>query len=200
MIKLAFLQLHYTLSDREVIATALVNVAFRFLLDLSLASPLPVPSLLTPFRTRLGMERHQALFDQLVTQAREYGLIRDRLRLKDATHVLAHLAVPSTLRLVAHTRQRLLDAARPYAPDRGAADEAEAELVRPATTDLPDMERLVARVAHLRAIVAWADTVHQALATLSTSDDPALTRFEAVRTLAHQVLADRDDRTRAIRS
>jgi len=47
LIKLAFLQLHYTLSDREVIATAQVNVAFRFFLDLSLASPLPVPSLLT---------------------------------------------------------------------------------------------------------------------------------------------------------
>ena len=193
MIKLAFLQLHYALSDREVIVTAQVNVAFRFFLDLSLASPLPVPSVLTQFRTRLGTERHQALFDQLVTQAREYGLIRDRLRLKDATHVLANIAVPSTRRLVAHPRQRRLDAARPYAPDRVAADEAEAELVRQATTDLPDMARLVARVAHVRAIVAWADTVHQALATLSTSDDPALTRFEVVLTLAHHVLADRDD-------
>jgi transposase len=113
MIKLAFLQFHYTLSDREVIATAQVNVAFRFFLDLSLESPLPVPSLLTQFRMRLGPERHQALFDQLVTQAREYGLVRDRLRLKDATHVLANIAVPSTLRLVAQTRQRLFDTARP---------------------------------------------------------------------------------------
>ena len=116
MITLEFLQFHYTLSDREVIATAQVNVAFRFFLDLSLTSPLPVPSLLTQFRTRLGPERHQALFDHLGAQAREYGLIRDRLRLKDATHVLANIAVPSTLRLVAQTRQRLWDAARPYAP------------------------------------------------------------------------------------
>lgn len=193
MIKLAFLQLHYTLSDREVIATAQVNVAFRFFLDLSLQSPLPVPSLLTQFRTRLGPERHQALFDQLVTQAREYGLIRDRLRLKDATHVLANIAVPSTLRLVAQTRQRLLDAGRPYAPEQVAADEVEAELVRQATSDLPDMERLGARVAHLRAIVAWADTVRQTLETRSTAPDPVRARFEAVLTLAHHVLADRDD-------
>jgi transposase len=193
MIKLAFLQWHYALSDREVIATVQVNVAFRFFLDLSLKSPLPVPSLLTQFRTRLGTERHQALFDQRVTQAREYGLIRARLRLKDATQVLANIAVPSTLRLVAQTRQRLLDAARPYAPDRVAADEVEAELVRQATSDLPDTERLVARVAHLRAIVAWADTVYQPLETLSTAPAPARTRFEAVLTLAHHVLADRDD-------
>ncbi len=193
MIKLAFLQFHYTLSDREVIATAQVNVAFRFFLDLSLESPWPVPSLLTQFRMRLGTERHQVLFDQLVTQAREYGLIRDRLRLKDATHVLANIAVPSTLRLVAQTRQRLFDTARPYAPEQVATDEAEAELVRQATADLPDMERLVARGAHLRALVAWGDTGHQTLEIMSTAPDPAWTRFEAALTLAHHVLADRDN-------
>ena len=60
----------------------------------------------------LGGRPSQALCDHVVTQAREYGLIRDRLRLKDATHVLANIAVPSTLRLVVQTRQRLLDAAR----------------------------------------------------------------------------------------
>jgi transposase len=107
LITLAFLPLHSILSDREVIATAHVNVAFRFLLDLSLARRFPVPSFLTPWRMRLGTERPQALCDHLVTQAREDGLIRDRLRLKDATQVLADIAVPSTLRLVAQRRQRL---------------------------------------------------------------------------------------------
>ena len=159
VMKLMFLQFHYNLSDREVIAAAQVNVAFRYFLDLSLASRLPVPSVLAQCRTRLGAPRHQARFDQVVTQARAYGLIRDRLRLKDATHVLANIAVPSTLRLVAQTRQRLLDAARPYAPEQVATDEAEAEVVRQATADLPDTDRLVARVTHLRTIVAWADAV-----------------------------------------
>jgi hypothetical protein len=193
LIKLAFLQWHYTLSDREVIATAQVNVASRFFLDLSLKRPLPVPRLLTQFRTRLGTERLQALFDQRGTQAREYGLLRDHLRRKEATPVLATIAVPSTLRLVAQTRQRLWDAARPYAPDHGAADEADAELGRQATSDLSDTERLVARVAHLRAIGAWAETVAQTHAALSTAPGPEQTRCEAVLPLAPQVLADRDD-------
>jgi transposase len=193
MLKLGFLQFHYRLSDREVLAAAQVNVAFRFFLDLSLESRLPVPSLLTQFRTRLGVERHQALFDQVVTQAREQGLVRDRLRLKDATHVLANIAVPSTLRLVAQTRQRLLDAARPYAPERVAADEAEVEVVRQATADLPDTDRLVSRVTHLRAIVAWADVVQQEWGALPAAPDKARSRFEAALTLAHHVLADRDD-------
>jgi transposase len=64
MLKLEFPQCHYQLSDREVIAAAQVHVAFRCLLDLSLESPVPVPSLLAQFRTRLGVERHQALLDQ----------------------------------------------------------------------------------------------------------------------------------------
>ena len=107
----------------------------------------------------------------MVTQAREYGLIRDRLRLKDATHVLANIAVPSTLRLVAQTRQRLLEAARPYTADRVAAEEAEAERVRQATADLPDVDRLAHRVAHLRAIVAWADALQHELGPLPASPD-----------------------------
>lgn len=193
MIKLAFLQFHYRLSDREVVAAAQVNVAFRLFLELSLESRLPVPSLLAQFRSRVGVERHQALFDHLVTQAREQGLVRDRLRLKDATHVLANIAVPSTLRLVAQSRQRLLEAARPYAPERVAAEEAEAAVVRQATADLPDTDRLVARVMQLRRIVAWADVVHQHLGRLRASPDPERTRFAAAVALAHRVLADRDD-------
>ena len=193
MLKLGFLQFHYRLSDREVIAAAQVNVAFRFFLDLSLESRLPVPSLLTQFRTRLGVERYQALFDHVVTQAREQGLVRDRLRLKDATHILANIAVPSTLGLVAQTRQRLLAAAHPYAPERVMAEEAEAARLRQATADLKDLDRLAHRVTHLRAIVAWADTLQHALGPLPTSPDTARTRFEAALALAHRVLADRDE-------
>jgi transposase len=193
VLKLTFLQFHYHLSDREVMAAAQVNVAFRYCLDLSLTSRLPVPSVLSQFRMRLGVARYQALFDQVVTQARAYGLIRDRLRLKDATHVLANIAVPSTLRLVAQTRQRLLDAARPYAPEPVAADEAEAEVMRQATAALPDTDRLVARVTHLRAIVTWADAAQQALGSQPASPDQARTRFEAALALAHRVLAERDD-------
>ena len=159
MITLEFLQFHDNLSDRGVIAAAHGNVAFRYCLDLALERRLPVPSVLGQFRTRVGVERHQALFDQLVTQAREQGLVRDRLRLKDATHVLANIAVPSTLQLESQTRQRLLEAARRYAPDQVAAEETEEERVRQATADLKDVDRLAHRVAHLRAMVGWADTL-----------------------------------------
>jgi transposase len=192
LIQLEFLQFHYNLSDREVIATAQVNIAFRYFLNLSLESRLPVPSLLSQFRTRLGVQRHQALFDQVVTQAREHGLVHDRLRLKDATHIVANIAVPSTLHLVAQTRQRLLESARPYGPERVAAEEAEAARLRDVTADLSDIDRLAARVAHLRAIVTWADGVQQTLEARPPQPETVRTRFEATLALAHRVLADRD--------
>src|SRR5690242_631982 len=69
LLKLEFLQFHYGLSDREVVAASQVNMAFRFFLDLGLRSPLPDPSLLTHFRARLGPEAHQRVFQDLIAQA-----------------------------------------------------------------------------------------------------------------------------------
>jgi transposase len=155
MFKLEYLQHHYRLSDREVIVEAQVNVAYRYFLDLALSSALPVASLLSQFRTRLGAERHQGLFDQIVSQARAQRLVKDRLRLKDATHVIANIAIPSTIQLVAQVRTKLLSSAQPYAPERVSAAEAEAERIRQVTADVKDEERLLQRVHHLRQIVVW---------------------------------------------
>ena len=101
LLKLEFLQYHYNLSDRQVVEQAQYNMAFRWFLQLSLDSPLPHHTVLTYFRERLGWQRHQAIFDALVGQARERGLVKDRLRLKDATHLIANIAIPSTIGLVA---------------------------------------------------------------------------------------------------
>lgn len=193
LLKLEFLQFHYGLSDREVIAEAQVNVAFRYFLDLSLDSRLPVPSLLSQFRTRLGEEKHQAVFEAVVRQARERGLVKDRLRLKDATHVIANVAIPSTLALVAQVRQRLLAALRPYAPQRVAEEEAEAATIRTVTSDLKDKERLAHRVAHLRQVVVWADELVATLGPAAEKADRRRQVLERALALAHKVLADQEE-------
>jgi transposase len=192
LFKLGFLQQHYTLSDREVIAEAQVNVAFRYFLDLSVTSPLPVPSLLSQFRTRLGVERHQGLFDGIVAQARQYDLVKDRLRLKDATHVIANIAIPSTIQLVAQVRDKLIDSLRPYDPDEVEAALTEVERIRRVTADLKDEVRLLHRVEYLRQVVAWADEVQVQLGPTSRPD-PNRVRFEAALATAHKLLADQDD-------
>src|SRR5262245_35009977 len=75
LLKVGFLQIHYNLSDREVLAQAQVNIAFRSFLHLALRDTLPHPSLLTVFRARLGASRYQQIFDGVVGQAREAGLV-----------------------------------------------------------------------------------------------------------------------------
>lgn len=193
LIKLGFLQFHYGLSDREVLAEAQVNVAFRFFLDLSLDSRLPSAGLLSQFRTRLGSEKYQALFDAVVGQARERGLVRDRLRLKDATHVIANIAIPSAIRLVAQMRARLLRSAEPYAPERVAIETERAAEVRQATADLNNEERLLARVAHLRELVAWAEDLQQKLNAAAAPSDESRPRFDDALALAVKVLAQSEE-------
>jgi transposase len=155
LLKIGFLQTHYNLSDREVLAAIQVNLAFRYFLNLTLTNTLPHPSLLTVFRARLGASLYQQIFDGVVGQARAAGLVKDRLRLKDATHIIANIAIPSTIRLIAQMRERLLATAEPFAADQVAAERAQTLAIRTATSDLSDEERLLARVTHLRQIVAW---------------------------------------------
>jgi IS5 family transposase len=192
VLKLEVLARQYKLSDREVIMGARFNIAYRLFLGLSLESPLPHHTSLTYFRQRLGSERLQQVFDALVGQARRLGLVKDRLRLKDATHIIANIAVPSTIGLVADVRDQLLAALRPFAADRVATEEQQAAAIHLGTADAKDEERLLQRVTHLRAVLAWADDVPRQpdFGAHPAAAQPAL---QAALALAHKVLADRDD-------
>lgn len=188
LLKLELLARQYQLSDREVVAGALLNIGYRTFLGVSLTSPLPHPTVLTYFRGRLGPERLQEVFDNLVGQARRLGVVKDRLRLKDATHVIANIAVPSTIRLVAEIRDQLLTALQPWAASRVAEEFARADAIRIGTEDAKDEVRLLQRVTHLRAIVAWADD----LPIPADAEAAAGARLPTALALAHKVLADRD--------
>ena len=72
----------------------------------------------------------------MVGQAREHGLVKDRLRLKDATHVIANVAIPTTIALVAQTRERLLQALAPWAAEEVERQRQRAEQIRQSTADL----------------------------------------------------------------
>lgn len=195
MLKLEILARHYNLSDRQVIAQTQVNVAFRLFVGLSVRTPLPHHTSLTYFRERVGAARLQQIFQTLLSQARELGLVRDRLRLKDATHIIANIAIPSTLQLVAHTRERLLAALRPFAPAQVEQEQQYAQALTQASADLPDQERLVRRVAHLRTVLAWAEQVPQQEAFRHAPE----AQQEALRQalwLAHKVLADQEPKAK----
>lgn len=90
-------------------------------------------------------------------------LVKDRLRLKDATHLLANIAVPATIRLVAQTREQLLAAAESFAPDEVANHRQTALDIHQTTSDLKGEARLLARVEQLRALVEWGAAWQQRL-------------------------------------
>ena len=116
MLKLEYLRYHDNLSDRQVIARATTDVAYREFLQLGVESPLPDPSSLCYFRGRLGVDGFRKVFRQVIGKAREQGLVKDRLRLKDASHVIANIAVPTTLALVAQIRDAVAGGGRSLRP------------------------------------------------------------------------------------
>jgi transposase len=199
MLKIEFLQYHHILSDRQVIERAQTDAAYRFFLGLSLEDKLPDPSSLSIFRGRLGVEGHKKIFHDLIAQAREHGVVKDRLRLKDATHVIADVAVPTTLALLAQTRDKLLAAAEAFNPVRVAGERARLDVLRLSTEGCSVEQRLVARVTHLREILAWVDELAPPDDSVENGSwQPLIT----VRRLAHKILSDQEnpqagDRTRS---
>ena len=133
MVKLEFLQYRDTLSDRQVVDRAETDVAYRWFLGLGLDDELPHPTSLCVFRGRIGVEGHRAIFNELIAQAREHGLVRDRLRLKDATHLIADVAIPSTLALIAQVRNKLLRAVEPFDALRAEGERARTEMIHTST-------------------------------------------------------------------
>ena len=82
-------QFLYDLSDRQVEEQVNLHLACKWFAGLRLEEAGPDHSALCRFRARLGPEKFQQIFNQIVTQAWGAGLISDRLRIIDATHLAA---------------------------------------------------------------------------------------------------------------
>ena len=204
MLKLEYLRYHYNLTDRQVIERAKTDLAFRFFLQVDFYHQLVDPSALSYFRARLGIDAFRRVFDQTIAYARAEGLVKERLRLKDATHVLANIDVPCSMALMSQTRDKLLAVAEPFDPLRVEGERVEVELLRERTAGQSVQQRLVARATHLREILAWVDQLPEpedAAAPQTTTHR----RWQALvtqRELARKILFDQDhpqagDRTRS---
>jgi len=94
LLRLIFLQARYDLSDREVIERSRTDLALRCFLHLQLEDDLPHYSTLSVFRSRLGVERFERIFNRSVTDALQQGLVSGRMVLVDSCGVVADAAVP----------------------------------------------------------------------------------------------------------
>lgn len=190
MLKILFLCYHYRLSDRLVMQRAQTDMAFRWFLDFGLRDTIPNHTSDTHFRQRIGAERFEQIFQELVRQAREHGLVRDRLRLKDATHLFADAADLQPLALAAQVRDHLLRAAAPFWPDWVAEQRANIETLRQTTNEWPDDERLAARIEQLRSLVTHLN--EEAAAWPPAEDTTARARLRRLLAIAGKFLNDRD--------
>ena len=156
-LKITLIMYHDNLSDGQVFARTKTDLAYRRFLGLGRNDHLPDVSSLGRFRARLGADGHKELFHALLGQARSHGLVKDRLRIKDATHVLADIAIPAGLQLVAQARNKLLVAAEPFDGERVAGERVQVETIRKSSDGCGNDARLTTRVEHLRDILAWVD-------------------------------------------
>jgi len=101
--------------------------------------------------------------------------------------------VPSTIRLVAQTREQLLAAAETFASTEVSEHRQAAMEIRQATADLKDEARLLARVAQLRALVEWGAAWQARLEQSESQLSPAVVEaFVAALAIARKVLGDRE--------
>jgi IS5 family transposase len=170
---------------------AQTDLAFRWFLQLGLDEELPNHTSDTYFRNRIGAEPFVQVFQDLVSQAREHGLVKDRLRLKDATHLLAAASDQSPRALVAQVRDRLLSAAEPYFAEWVVEQRSCLETLRQVTAEYSEAEQLAARVEFLREMAAWLRPRVAALPACA-SDDSKRRRLSNALALAEKLLVDRD--------
>jgi transposase len=190
LLKLELLMYHDNLSDSQVMLRAETDMSYRLFLGLGLKEHLPDVSTLRYFRNRLGAEGHKGIFHALLKQAREHGLVKDRLRIKDASHVYANIALPAGLELTAQARNRLLDAAEAFEPDSVAGERIRIETIRASTENRGNDERLHARVGHLRDILTW---VQMLPAPADADTNPSWRKLSEAIRIARKVLDGQDE-------
>lgn len=169
-----FLELYADLSDVEVAEQCRYNLLYRAFVGLPLGGPTPDDATLVVFRRRLGVERFRRLFDALVAQCQELCLLEGRLKIVDATHVMANVAIPNTVNLLREARRRFVGAIK--------AEEGEA---RP---DLRERYRTDNYIRGIPTAEMLAASTHLGEEFLAESADLDGPRVVAARAILEQVL------------
>lgn len=87
----------------------------------SLSDDTPDDTTLVVFRARLGEERFRRLFDRIVKQAMELGLLTERRKIIDATVIRADVALKNRAELLRQGRKRVIREVAARCPERAAA-------------------------------------------------------------------------------
>jgi transposase len=122
-------------SERQLIATASLNLAHRWYLGYALDEDLPDHSSLTRIRQRLGGAIFEPLFEQIVDRCQDAGLVWGRELYVDATKVAANADLDSLLPrfyydATAHVADLFADAGTEAHPNSAAASDLPLDIVQ----------------------------------------------------------------------
>jgi IS5 family transposase len=93
MFKILFLQTLYDKSDRKIAEAVDTNILFRHFVGLSLDDETPHWTLLGKFKERLGGNKFNRIFNQIVKLALKAGLLNDKLRIIDCSDIRAKVDI-----------------------------------------------------------------------------------------------------------
>jgi len=109
MLRLCLLQYIYGDSDREVVANARINLAYKYFLGMAVDEEVPDDITISVFRTtRLGEEKFRQVFQQIVKQCIEKKLVKGKRQIIDSTHIHADAARNSLAGLVRICRRNVV--------------------------------------------------------------------------------------------
>jgi transposase len=118
MLRLCLLQYIYGDSDRQVIENARVNLAYKYFLGLAVDEEVPDDTTICYFRTqRLGEEKFREIFQQIVQQCIDKGLVTGKRQIIDSTHIVADIAINSLSGLLKLCRKNVLQEVEKQSPE-----------------------------------------------------------------------------------
>lgn len=118
MLRLCLLQYLYGDSDRRVIENARMHLAYKYFLGLAVDDEVPDDTTISYFRAkRLGEEKFREIFDNIVRQCINMGLVKGYRQIVDSTHVVADIAITSLTGLLHLCRRNVLESVDKQAPE-----------------------------------------------------------------------------------
>jgi IS5 family transposase len=109
MLRLCLLQYIYGDSDKSVIENARLNLGYKYFLGLVVDEEVPDDTTISFFRAqRLGEEKFRQVFERIVQQCKDKGLVKGKRQIIDSTHIVADMAVTSLTGLIKMCRRNVL--------------------------------------------------------------------------------------------
>jgi transposase len=191
LLRLCLLQYLYGDSDRQVVENARLNLAYKYFLGLAVDAEVPDYTTVSYFRAqRLGEEKFRQVFDQIVKQCIDKGLVKGKRQIIDSTPVMANVSLSGLSALVRKCRENVLKTVAKQ--DTRIADELVAKGLRKAGADRFDSSEAGLQ----KEVEAAGQLLDSATAELKSKKLKPTEELQKDLALLEKAVADRGERAK----